>query len=531
MLERNFIPNPNDPIELPRLPIEFRHPLERPALRHLRWGPARVKILIVTDGAGYDETSGFGLGIMIADAFDENHPDHPDYARFEFTKAQRFGSSGVTPGYDDFEFTAGSLDDFDELWLFGVSTAAPYLQPGEVGVIEEFMDRGGGVLAMGDHEDLGLGLCGGIKRVRSMRKWWFQNPAPPANMEVAPDNANLTRNDTVQAPVPGGNVNSGTQSDATPQPVYPNYRYRWQWHFWRPWNRVKYPHPLLCGPRGVIKVFPDHAHEGDCIIPNAAFADEYPGDVDVEIVARGRNVVGRTKFGGNQITDPREFGLIGAWDGHDPSTDGAGRVVVDATWHHWFNVNLFGLRAEDGVEYADILAFFRNVAVWLAPKDEQARMRRAGQLITLLIPSQFEHTLTLHKFRPELIYWFGIYARDALGKIAPQCQSAAWYFDIIRPHLSERLIDTLRLREDIDFDRESIASARFEAIATETVGTSIFGGAMQAVAAEIQAERFDDLEAIAEKIDGLSEEGGKAGAEMAEKQLRIIADSFAKLSG
>jgi hypothetical protein len=29
----------------------------------------------------------------------------------------------------------------------------------------------------------------------------------------------------------------------------------------------RYPHPLLCGPQGVIDVLPDHMHEGECQEP------------------------------------------------------------------------------------------------------------------------------------------------------------------------------------------------------------------------------------------------------------------------
>ena len=29
-----------------------------------------------------------------------------------------------------------------------------------------------------------------------------------------------------------------------------------------------HPHPLLCGPNGIIRVLPDHPHEGECIVPS-----------------------------------------------------------------------------------------------------------------------------------------------------------------------------------------------------------------------------------------------------------------------
>jgi len=509
-----FPPRPDfPPVPFPGRPEldRFRRPFEyeRPVLLNIRYGPAKVRVLVMSDGSSYDVNSGFSLGLALQDAFDSAHPEHPAYARFEFTKAHRSNTAGVTPGYEDFRFTPGSLDDFDELWLFGFTPGNPYLDANEVAEIHGFMDAGGGVLAMGDHEDLGLGLCGNIKRVRSMRKWWFNAPPPPAGMIQAPDNANLTRNDTQQPAFPGGPVNGGSESDAAPQPIYPRYRYGHR--LWRPWARYKYPHPVLCGPRGAIRVLPDHPHEGDCIVPAAAFAGEYPGGVAVEVIATGRNVIGRTKSGFT-ITDDRPFGLIGVWDGHDPAAD-RGRVLVDATWHHWFNINVGGLRAENGDEYKDILAYFRNVAVWLAPKERQARMKKAGQLIILTIPSFVERAATLRTIRPELVYVIGIEARDALGRIAPQCQSSAWFVDIVSAHLPRRVLELIERPEQDD------RIDPFEAAAIDIYATSVFGGIVNAIAVRANAVGLEALAKLQDDLDDIAAEGAKIGLAQAERSL------------
>jgi hypothetical protein len=476
-------------------------PFELPVWSDIKWKPAQIKILIVSDGSSYSTSDGFSLGLALQDAFDPLQSDHPAYARFNFTKAHRTTTDGVTPGFENFQFKAGSLDGFDEIWLFGVTSGNPYLSPTEVATIETFMDAGGGVLAMGDHEDLGLGLCGGIKRIRSMRKWWFQSPPPPNGMLQAPDNTDLTRNDTTQPPLPG------LENDAIPQPIYPNYRYTYP--FWR--LRQKYPHPLLCGPRGAITVLPDHPHEGDCIIPNPLFAKEYPGGVPVEIIAQGRNVVGREK-GGYVITTPREFGLIGVWDGHNPGAK-QGRVVVDATWHHWFNYNLVGLKAENGNEYKDILAYFRNVAIWLAPKPKQAAMRRSAQRVMLLIPSMVETMMTLNDFQPDRFYQIGLSARDALGKVAPQCQSAAWFSEICSPFLSKNMVKMAQA------DLAADARNQMEVAAIETFATTIFGGVVNAISIEINKRGLEKLDSWDKELDSIAETGGRFGIEAATKQL------------
>jgi hypothetical protein len=511
-----FIPNPEDPFGLPPLPREWRKPpfkWEKPMWPHLRWPASKVKILVVTDGCYYtanDEDgnpAGFSLSIALQDAFDTAHPEHPGYARFEFTKAvHQFAGNppfGATPGFESITFSDNLLKDFDEVWLFGVSGAAPYLSSGEVQAIEKFMDNGGGMLAMGDHEDLGLGLCGGIKRVRSMRKWWYTSPPPPAGMVKAPDSTDLTRNDTVHAPLPNTNVNAGQQNDATPQTIFPRYNYAT--HFWKPFRTVKYPHPVLCGPRGAIKVMPDHQHEGDCIMPHANFAGEYTGGVPVEIIADGKNVVGRTK-GGYVITDPRPFGLLGVWNGHDPAAD-QGRVLVDSTWHHWFNVNLYGLQAENGDEYKDILAFFRNTAIWLAPKTRQAEMRRAGTRIFLLAESMFEHFLTLKDFRPELFYPIGVYARDALGRIAPQCQSAAWWWHWAELALPERSMLALRKAMKADIDNPLAMATMDHAVVTAV------GGAINGMAVAMHKQGLEKSKPMGDELDRAAAEGGKRAIE------------------
>lgn len=516
------IPNPEDPFGFPPLPREWRKPpfkWEKPVWPHLRWPASRIKILVVTDGCYYSATdqdgnpAGFSLSIALQDAFDRTHPEHPSYARFELTKAvhQQYANSAfqADAGFGSITFTDALLAGFDQVWLFGVRRAPTYLTPAEVTALEKFMDNGGGVLAMGDHEDLGLGLCGGVKRVRSMRKWWYFG-AMPAGMLQAPDGVNLTRNDTVHAPLPNTNVNAGDQDDSTPQTIFPRYNYAW--NYWRPYRRVKYPHPILCGPRGAIKVMPDHQHEGDCIMPDASFASEYPGGVNVEIIADGRNVVGRSKSNGFTtftVSDPRPFGLLGVWDGHDSRAD-KGRVVVDSTWHHWFNINLYGLQAENGNEYKDILAFFRNVAIWLAPKSRQTEMWRAGTRMFFLTPTMFEHFLTLDRFRPELFYPLGIYARDALGKIAPQCQSATWWHlwaELALPLASVKAIQ----KSLVDTDNNPLDEAAVQvAIATAV------GGAINGMAVAMHKRGLDSEKPMGGELDKAASEGGR----MAMKMLR-----------
>lgn len=529
------IPNPDAPFPFPQpqpfppLPVPFPDgsqwlPPTRwriPDLEKIKWpikySPAQVKILIVTDGATFDTASGFGLGIMLRDAFNVGVPsgtplptEYPDYARFEFSLQTRSPLPSTDPGFSGFSFSDASLAGFHEVWLFGVSTTSPYLQGTELAALNKFMNEsGGGVLAMGDHEDLGLGLCGNVPRVKSMRKWWYDLPLPPGEQR-APDSTDLTRNDTVQL-IPPANSDPGVagQSDGLPQTIYPNYRFGHHW--WYPRRRFRYPHPVLCGPRGAITVFPDHAHEGDCIVPPVLNAAEYPGGVAPEVIARGRNVVGRTK-GGYTVVEPREFGLLGAYDGHLPAAN-VGRVLVDSTWHHWFNINLTGLDAPPhSTAYKDILAYFRNVAVWLAPKERQNRMRLTGQLIVLFSTSMIERTLTIRELRPELFYPIGVEARDALGRIAPLCQVNIWLIHFLSPLLPKVIDRVMRINP-------KEVPGEWEAYALDRMLMSALGGAMSSLAVAARKSGYREGDSVIEAADKIAAEGMRAGIDFAMKYL------------
>ena len=92
---------------------------------------------------------------------------------------------------------------------------------------------------------------------------------------------------------------------------------------------------------------------------------EYPPAVDPQrprprptVVAYGRT----TSFVQHEdgSVNAKRFLLIGAYDG---DAAGIGRVVVDSTWHHWFSVNLVGLRTGNPAAYRRMQAYYRNVGL------------------------------------------------------------------------------------------------------------------------------------------------------------------------
>ena len=279
--------------------------------------PCRVRILMVTDSGGSFGTDSFGLKALI-DALAV--PPGP-WVRFEITTANR--RVDPTANIQNFRFDTANLADFDEIWLFGVERAGGLAPtPQELRVISQFMDGGGGVFATGDHEDLGVALSGAVPRVRSMRKWYWPNPGPNGE-PVAPPVAGPDRLDTLRSG-PSAGFQFDDQSDDVPQSISPRMYPSWTF----PWKSLllAHPHPLLCGPRGIIRVLPDHPHEGECYVPADLIAsftfdgytiEEYPiltggARLAPEVIATSTIVGGRSATDVKGPVTPRTFGAIGA---------------------------------------------------------------------------------------------------------------------------------------------------------------------------------------------------------------------------
>ncbi|PSL51762.1 hypothetical protein B0I31_11875 [Saccharothrix carnea] len=355
--------------------------------------PDAIRILMVTDGGASFDQADFGLGTLV----DVLRTPPGPWVRFEVTRAHREDNLPAQ-GADltGFRFDGHDLGRYDQVWLFGVARAPrPPLDETELRALSEFMDGGGGVFATGDHEDLGVSMCGAVPRVRSMRKWHWPDPGPNGE-PVAPSVDGPGRNDTLsEGHDPLFQLND--QSDDIPQVITPRL---YATSDSPKWAHQAYPHPLLCGPRGTIRVLPDHPHEGECTVPDDltrsfAFAGyeitEYPAGLAPEVVAWSTlNARAAELDPGKGRLDASTFGAIGAYDGHQV---GVGRVAVDATWHHFFNINLvgdptvpddpvksvgFAASASGRAAYEEIKAYFRNIAVWLSrPADQEAMWWRA----------------------------------------------------------------------------------------------------------------------------------------------------------
>ncbi|MDQ3505716.1 MAG: hypothetical protein M3446_08470 [Actinomycetota bacterium] len=399
------------------------------------WG-TRIRILFVIDGriVESDSAEKFGLGPVLSTL---RNPWFAWWVRFSVHVEKRDSPSSFRFTQDGFD-----IDAFDQIWFFGdwpgldanLPTAGddliglPKYSPmgdDELKILAEWMERGGGVFATGDHTLLGASMCSRVPRVRTMRKW--------TRAQGVPAFSGAARHETL---VHLGEDRLAEEGDRWPQRIYPVYRVDTS----VPWLAGRSPHPLLCGENGVIDRFPDHMHEGVVFEDQDVRLDiplgipgfegvEYPSVPIVigptDATARSAAPPGSEPFENrprphvvahglttNEDSPPRRFGLIGAYDG-DPV--GLGRVVVDSTWHHWFSMNILGFRDEAPHLYRGMQNYYRNVALWLATPEQRASMLFAATWGALVgkHPGAFSHALTIWELGERVV--------DVIGRTAPQC--------------------------------------------------------------------------------------------------------------
>jgi hypothetical protein len=446
--------------------------------------PCTVKVLIITDG-GLD----YGMGDFGLSAFlDCLINDGRFYVRFNITLAHlrsdipitdarmASGNASIANRVNNFTFDNPahfSSTMYDEVWLFGIETnyksnnystrngSATYpagsLSTNELTAIHNFMEVGGGIFATGDHGALGRGLCGSINRVKSMRHWEdYFNPANPGNSEVGMTGSR--RNDTNQVGDTGTQFSD--QSDDIPQRLQLKLYHSRTGFF----IRRSYPHPLMCSRLGRIDVFPDHPHEGECREPISSEYNQYPvlasgNPLLPEVIAWSSVPSGNTgTLGGGSKTPTiaQTFGAICAFDGH---LAGKGRIVTDATWHHFINVNLIGiveggffddltpansLTKHDGflstpagqAHFAKIKEYFVNIGTWIA-RPENIRCFNSKFLRKLIYSDRLmeaalsDPNIPFKEISLNLHYSIGVHARDVLGQTASQCESTRFLIDMI----------------------------------------------------------------------------------------------------
>jgi hypothetical protein len=370
------------------------------------WRECTPRILVVTDGLRFDPTNAFGLSQFVDTLRASTVHGMTPIVKTALRRPRAFlpGTSTLetAPDFDNFFLDDANngvtIGRYDVVFLFGINRENNRpLNGDELTAMKRFMQAGGGVFATGDHENLGAAQGLELPRVNKMRFW---------ALDETPNVQNTTR---LSTNLPGDDVfEFEDQSDAFPQRLYPNYRTGMSLFDILLGSNIRRPHPLLqIGATGSVDVFPDHPHEGECRVPEdlsttftvdgnevpewPAAAIRFPfffGTPRPEAVAMtmsyGNGFTIQTDNGpfSKDALVPRAFMAISAYNGHRANV---GRVVTDATWHHFVNVNIDGvgsnrngLRNADGTDTADlqkIRHYFRNLATWLMPKNVRMCLR------------------------------------------------------------------------------------------------------------------------------------------------------------
>ena len=185
--------------------------------------------------------------------------------------------------------------DFDELWLFAIDQGDG-LTVADCQGITRFRQRGGGIMATRDHQDLGTSLCtlGGIGRAH-----FFHSKHPE------PDPSRRVPDDPYTTSISWPNYHSGANGDY--QTI-----------------TVALPHELLrnpASPAGIIEFFPAHPHEGAVGVPE----DEEHASV---IATSQSKVTGRP------------FNLVVAFESSsDAHGNQLGRGIAESSFHHFVDYN------------------------------------------------------------------------------------------------------------------------------------------------------------------------------------------------
>jgi len=241
------------------------------------------------------------------------------------------------PSENDKVLSELDKSDFDELWLFAVDIGDG-LSTSDCQGITRFRQRGGGILATRDHQDLGISLCtlGGVGRAHFFHSRQ-QDPDASRNMRDDPDNLEVS----------WPNYHSGANGNYQEVTV------------------LSPAHEIMHSDRnasGVIDYFPAHPHEGAVGVPQ--------GEASARVVATGLSK-----------STNRPFNLMVAFESStDQHGNKLGRAIAESSFHHFVDYNWDisigcpsflkeapGHEIEESPEKLDdIKTYVRNVAVWLA---------------------------------------------------------------------------------------------------------------------------------------------------------------------
>lgn len=400
-----------------------------------------IRILLYTDDPELVvEQTGppFGLGAMI-----EQIRSHPlAFANVLPVLESRYPNRTATPVKKINTLLKEAEDKnepFDQIWFFGIHQInkanfrlriggggpESELDKAEVAALRTRMDRGLGVLVTGDHANerpadaldnpdspypdlvrgdqyLGLGRALGrcIPRAGLMRDWEGEPTADPRhsfNTQVVTFGTSLTQR--------------AFQQDSVPQQlILKTFNERG-----KPSLEGR-PHPLFFYRQGeAILLFPDHLHEGAVTLPDKLEEDLWPRTAD-RFQPKPRVVA----YGVDK-RNAKKLKLIAVYDG---DLVGAGRIVADSTWHHYFNTNLAAFPAISAPFTAadQIGQYYANLVLWLTPRAKRSQMADAMSRWIARQPELVELVGPNPSKRMSDILVTGGLSRKYLREVASDCE-------------------------------------------------------------------------------------------------------------
>lgn len=289
------------------------------------------------------------------------------FAEFKVTVINRNAPLNGSPPPQ--RLTKNLLLPFDELWLFGwykIRVEQDFkpdfggrdneLDENEVAALEEWMNSGG-ILISGDHSEpppkkpttdpietflcLGRALGHKVKRAGELRQW----KGPFTNQPGSSFN-------TLVRTAKDSEAVEELQTDPLPQSI-----------ILLPFGPDGSPHPIFRGTTKTIRFLPDHAHEGQLILPD--LSKWPPESTPIPHKPKPRFVAM-----GCDKRSCESHPLLAVYNGDEA---GVGRIIADSSWHHYLNKNLAGL----DTDALDLLKqLFHNIAFYLAPFSKRQEMAR-----------------------------------------------------------------------------------------------------------------------------------------------------------
>src|SRR6476646_8658311 len=199
-----------------------------------------IRILLQTTISGAEDDWNIGRFSLLKEHLSSVKNDEGSNM-FEVTARNREENSSG----DDAVLSGLDKSEFDELWLFAVDTGDG-LSASDCEGITRFRQRGGGILATRDHQDLGSSICtiGGVGAAHFFH-----------SSHLDPDQSQRTRDDQDTVTISWPNYHSGNNGD------------------YQRVNVAQPVHELMRNPdslSGLIEFFPAHPHEGGVGVPQSA---------------------------------------------------------------------------------------------------------------------------------------------------------------------------------------------------------------------------------------------------------------------